>query len=247
ATLADDGLFRVRVGRSDVLWIPSDNKALQTRLMVCAHMPSAGHRGVAPTLFRSKEHCVWPHMDSHVREFVSQCLDCVDTSAGAIVPRPYGDTVYGIPPGELVHFDFMYVRSSGPDGAKSWPKEDGFRYVVVIMDDLFNFICLEPTEACATEVTAKHLLHWCKTLGVPRVWVSDTTTPFKNRVIAQLSDALKVQHQFAVAYTPWSNGVSERMVKEVIRALRSILPEQRRSLSEWVDVLPAAQWALNAS
>ena len=50
-------------------------------------------------------------------------------------------------------------------------------------------------------------------MGVPHVWVSDTATHFKNRVIAQLSDALKVDHRFAVAYTPWSNGTCERMVK----------------------------------
>ena len=34
-TLADDDLFRVRVGNRDVLWIPSGDKALQVRLMVC--------------------------------------------------------------------------------------------------------------------------------------------------------------------------------------------------------------------
>ena len=67
--------------------------------------------------------------------------------------------------------------------------KDGFRYILVIMDDLSNFVSLEPTEACTAEVTAKHLLNWCKTMGVPRVWVSDTTTHFKNRVISQLSDA----------------------------------------------------------
>ena len=86
------------------------------------------------------------------------------------------------------------------------------RYILVIMDDLSNFVSLEPAEACTVEVTAKYLLNWCKTMGVPRVWVSDTATHFKNCVIAQLSDALKVDHRFAVAYTPWSNGACERMV-----------------------------------
>ena len=100
------------------------------------------------------------------------------------------------------------------------------------MDDLSNFVGLEPTEACAAEDTATYLLQWCKTLGVPRVWVSDTASHFKNRVIAQLSDALQVKQHFAVAYTPWSNGACERMVKEVIRALRSILSEQRRPVSD---------------
>ena len=67
-------------------------------------------------------------------------------------------------------------------------------------------------------------------MGVPRVWVSDTATHFKNRVIAQLSDALKVDHRFAVTYTPWSNGTCERMVREVVRALKSTLSEQRKQV-----------------
>ena len=66
-------------------------------------------------------------------------------------------------------------------------------------------------------------------------------------MIAQLSDALKVDHRFTVAYTPWSNGTCERMVREVVRALKSILSEQRKQVAEWVDVLPAAKWALNSS
>ena len=64
---------------------------------------------------------------------------------------------------------------------------------------------------------------------------------------AQLSDALKVDHRFAVAYTPWSNGTCERMVRRVVRASKPILSEQRKQAAEWVDVLPAAQWALNSS
>ena len=67
------------------------------------------------------------------------------------------------------------------------------------------------------------------------------------RDTTQQSDALKVDHRFAVAYTPWSNGTCERMVREVVRALKSILSEQRKQVAEWVDVLPAAQWALNTS
>ena len=51
-------------------------------------------------------------MESHVREFVHQCLHCVDTRAGEIVPRPYRDTVHGTAPGEVVHFDFLYQGMS---------------------------------------------------------------------------------------------------------------------------------------
>ena len=94
---------------------------------------------------------------------------------------------------------------------------------------LSNFVSLEPAEACTAEVTAKNLLNWCKTMGVLRMWVSDTATHFKNRVIAQLSDALKVDHRSAVAYTPWSNGTCERMVREVVRALKPISSEHAKA------------------
>ena len=60
---------------------------------------------------------------------------------------------------------------------------------------------------------------------------------------SRLSDALKVDHRFAVAYTPWSNGTCERMVREFFRALESVFSEQRKQVAEWVDFLPAAQWA----
>ena len=69
----------------------------------------------------------------------------------------------------LVHFAFLYVGSSGPEGREGLPEEDGFNYILVIMDDLSNFVSLESAEAWTAGITAKHLTNWCKTMGVPRV------------------------------------------------------------------------------
>ena len=77
--------------------------------------------------------------------------------------------------------------------------------------------------------------------------VSDTVTLFKNAILTRLCEALRVDHQFVVAYSPWSNGTCERMVKEVVRSLRSIFLDERRAVSEWVEVLPAVKWALNTA
>ncbi|CAM9928025.1 unnamed protein product, partial [Sphacelaria rigidula] len=115
------------------------------------------------------------------------------------------------------------------------------------MDDFSNFVSLELVAVCTAELTTSPLLNWCNTLGVPRVWVSDTTTDFKNAILARLRELLHVDHQFAVASSPCSNSTCKRIAKEVLRALRSILLEQRRAVSEWVDVLPAVQWALNTA
>ncbi|CAN0072752.1 unnamed protein product, partial [Sphacelaria rigidula] len=152
--------------------IPSSDKQLQARLMICAHMRDAGHRGVATTLVRLQELCVWQGIETNVREFVRQCLHCADSRAGDVIPRPLGETVHGTTPNEVVHFDLLYWPASFPRFVGGcWVSN-----MLVIMDNLSNFVALEPVAVCTAESTAASLLNWCKTLEVPRLWVSDTAT-----------------------------------------------------------------------
>ena len=124
--LDGEGLFRVRAGGRDVLWIPEDAEKLQARLMVCAHMKDAGHRGAVATLQRLSEYCCWLRMEDHVKEFVKQCLHCMDSKAGEKVPRPLGETVHGTSPGEVVHIDYLYVGESGPMGGDGLDEDEGY-------------------------------------------------------------------------------------------------------------------------
>ena len=165
-----------------------------------------------------------------------------------------GRDVLGIPeqangtrPGEVLYFDYLYVGDSGSLGKDGLDEEDGFKYILVIMDDLSNFVWLEPTESCTEASTVKHLLRWCKTLGVPDVWMSDTASHFKNRVIKTPERELRVEHRFAVAISPWSNGTCERMMREVVRAFKAVSQEERRDIRERMDVVPAVKWALNTA
>ena len=86
------------------MWIPDSDKQLQVRLIICAHMLDAGHRGVAATLVRLQEFCVWSGMEVQMHEFVRQCLHCADTRSGDVVARPFGETVHGTAPNEVAHF-----------------------------------------------------------------------------------------------------------------------------------------------
>ena len=68
-----------------------------------------------------------------------------------------------------------------------------------------NFVWPEPIEACTAEATVTCLLQWCKALGVVTgVGERYSLAHFKNRVIAQLSDALQVKQ-----HTP--NDLTERV------------------------------------
>ena len=108
------------------------------------------------------------------------------------------------------------MGESGPQASQGLSEDSGFRYILVIMHVLSNFVSMEPVLDCTAEATAESLLTWCKTLGALRVWVSDTATHFKNAILTRLREALRVDHHFAVSYSPWSNGTCERMVKESV-------------------------------
>ena len=109
------------------------------------------------------------------------------------------------------------------------------------MDDFRNFAWLEPTEPYTAASTAKHPLRWYKTLEVPEVWVSNTASHFKNSVIKTLKGALRVEHRFLKANSPWSNGICERMMREVVRALNTILQEGGCDICKWLSVVPTVQ------
>ena len=70
-TLDDEGLFRLQGNARALLWISEGAKELQLRLMVCAHMKEAGHRGAVATLQRRSEYCGCFRMEEHITEFVS--------------------------------------------------------------------------------------------------------------------------------------------------------------------------------
>ena len=84
-------------------------------------MHDAGHRGIAATLVRLQELCVWSGVEAQMCEFVPQCLHCANTRSGDVVPRPLGETVHGTAPNEVVHFDYLYVGESSRSHTRRGP------------------------------------------------------------------------------------------------------------------------------
>ena len=59
ASLDSEGLYRVEHHGHRVMWVPGRADPLKKRLLVCAHLEGAGHRGVDATMARRERHCVW--------------------------------------------------------------------------------------------------------------------------------------------------------------------------------------------
>ena len=128
----ENGLYRVDYGGVQIIWVPPAERSLHVRLMVCAYIQEAGHRGICATMHRLGADCVWEGMKEDEAEFVQQCLHCVDSRAGNVVPRPLGEILYGTEVGEVLHFDYL----------KLGDRDDGYAYVLVLVDDASSFVSL---------------------------------------------------------------------------------------------------------
>ena len=141
-TRGEDGLYRVSYQGKMVLWVPEEECELQARLMVCAHMQDAGHRGVRATTHRLGAFCVWDKMEKKIAKLIRQCLHCIDSKAGNAMPRPLGDLVHGIEVGDVLHFDYLSLGESDAIDM-SGLVDGGYKHVLVLMDDLNRFVWLE--------------------------------------------------------------------------------------------------------
>ena len=221
------------------IWIPNSAKELKIRLMVIAHSGTSGHRGIQITIKALKEQFYWKTITTDVEAFIKECLHCLSTTGGQKIPRPYGEQLHASKPGEIIHFDFLFIRPKST--------ESTLQYILIIKDDASGFCELIPSESPTTETTVTALLGWFKRYGITKLWISDQGTHFKNQLMCDLRRLLGADHHFVTAGVPWANGTIERVNVEVLRIIRALISEFKLSHLEWFKLLPLIQHIINAT
>ena len=217
------------------VYIPTQAKELKLLLMAVAHQgPEGAHRGTTAGLQRLREHCTWRYMTKEYTEFVSSCLCCLKLRGGGVIPRPMGHQMHAEKVGELVHLDFIHMPVS----------EDGYRYVLMILDDLSKVVLLTAARSDDAITTAKALLRWSAFMGTPEYLCSDNGTHFKNRLIKALQSAWRYKHHFTLARTSHNHTV-ERENRWYLENTRALLKDLRLRLTQWPDVLLIQNVAMN--
>lgn len=229
-----DGLWR---NPSGSVWIPDRCSDLQIRLCIIAHTGPAGHRGRDATERVMRKYYFWSTMTTDIRTFVQACIHCLSTIGGGKVPRPFGPAVHGTSPNDLLQFDYIELG----------PTPDGTKYVLMLRDDHSDYHWFFAFPDTSAENAAVAIIDWCAALGVPNGFMSDGPTHFRNETVRLISKGLKVPHHFTLPYSPWSNGAVERLGRELLRVMRSVLSELQMPFTEWPDILPLVQSALNNS
>jgi hypothetical protein len=127
------------------------------------------------------------------------------------------------------------------------PSDKGYKYLLLIKDDLSGYLWLVPCVSADTVSTVDALMMWFAAFGVAMLWVSDRGSHFKNQVMDGVRKALRSQHHFTTAYSPWANGTVERACREVLRATRALLSEFQLNSKQWPEVARIVQSVLNNS
>ena len=119
------------------------------------------------------------------------------------------------------------------------------KYLLVMMDDFSNYVRLFPTATPTAEHAADSLLDWMSLLGNPEIVISDTATHFKNVLMSELVETLRIEQMFSVAYTPWTNGTIENMNKQVVTCFRKTFKERKIPVDEWTSFVKYVQYTMN--
>lgn len=175
-------------------------------------------------------------MEEDTRAFVRACIHFLSTLGGERIPRPYGPALHCAKPGDLLQFDYTDLG----------PSHSSDKYVLMMRDDHSDykwiFCCSTDAENAATAI-----IEWCSTFGVLNALMSDGPTHFKNETVCLVTRGLKSPHHFTLPYCPWSNGALERLGRELLLVLLSMISELQMENKEWPDLIPIVQLVLNNS
>lgn len=145
-----NGVYRDASGKH---FIPPHDELLQLRVCVAVHCGLGGHRGQEATFSIIRDKVTWPTLHADVKAFAQSCLDCLISSSGSKIPRPLGHQQHAEKIGELIHFDFLFIRES----------RTGQEYIMIIKDDFSGYFHFTAIQRATSEAAADALLPYFST------------------------------------------------------------------------------------
>ncbi|KAE8903142.1 hypothetical protein PF003_g12674 [Phytophthora fragariae] len=227
----DDGVRRT----DSRLWIPAEATNLLRRLYIIAHCGPQGHRGRDAMLAHIGRIFYVPHLRQCVDRFLASCLLCHHVKGGKVVPRPWSETYRCNERNQALHWDFLYLGESFGD----------MQYLLVLKDDASHYCELVKCETPTSTVAADAIMDWHSRFGIPRDWISDQGSHFKNEVVNELCTRLKCQQIFSPTYSSWINGSVERVNRDILQVLRVLILDYKLNHRDWPRLIPIVQASLN--
>ncbi|XP_064470352.1 protein NYNRIN-like [Ornithodoros turicata] len=134
-------------------------------------------------------------------------------------------------------FDHIHIDLVGP-----LPLARGFRYILTIVDRYTRWPEAVPITDATTPTIAQALISaWISRFGVPSVITTDRGPQFESAFFTNLMRILGTKRSRTTAYHPASNGLVERLHRQLKVALRAA------QHTPWPEALPLVLLGIRAS
>jgi hypothetical protein len=185
-------------------------------------------------MFRAifREGFYWKSLYTDCEKECGSCDQCLRFNVGKVGFHPLASLSAAEP------WDHIVIDLIGP----FITTEDGFNFVLIVVDVLTRFIVLRPIQSKSAEEIAMTLLHLFADFGAPKIMQCDRDKSFLNQITAEMRNCIGFEMRGIMKYFPRTNGLVERNVHETKQLLHKWL---RGDISGWKLRIPAVQLSLN--
>ena len=172
-------------------------------------------------------------MRKDVQAFIRKCDCCNKMNENHMKShiQKYTTSEYGIM--KCIAIDAIYMPKT----------KSGFQYILTVIDCFTRYTALYAIKDLTAKTAAKTMINHMYVYGVPDKIISDNSTEYDAEFKEMLS-ILQIENYRIHAYSHQENGIVERANKEVIRHMRNIAYELRKSTS-WDEEIPRIQAIMN--
>jgi len=210
-------------------WVPAD-----CRHAVFVHVHSLAHAGTRATSRLVSARFVWPGLATDVKEWCRQCAACQRAKV-TVQPRTPVDKIE-VP---AARFSHVHVDLVGPMPMSS----DGYSYMLTMVDRSTRWPEATPLSNISAETVLDNFVAtWVARHGVPACITTDRGTQFTSALWRSWCKQVGAKHITTTAYHPQSNGMVERLHRQLKAALKA-----RGDPSTWTQQLPWVLLGLRAA
>lgn len=193
------------------------------RKQIFDSLHSLSHPGINATTTLVTDRYVWPNINKDCRQWTKSCHACQTTKVTRHVTPTLGS--FNLP---RARFQYIHIDLVGP-----LPPSDGFRYCLTAVDRFTRWPEAIPLIDISAETVAKAFVtNWIARYGCPAEVVTDRGKQFESALMRQLAELAGFQRNRTTAYHPASNGMVERMHRQLKTAIKC------HGSQNWTESLP---------
>ncbi|XP_046443918.1 uncharacterized protein K02A2.6-like [Daphnia pulex] len=180
-------------------------KTLQPQVLSLLHEE---HAGIVRMKAVARSFIWWPGLDSQLTEMATSCLPCLQTRNN---PKRRKEAAWPVPdqPWSRLHVDFAGPLPSG-------------QYLFVLMDATSKWPEIFRLNRITSDTTISTLKTIFARFGLPSELVSDNGPQFTSEEFKRFMLVNGIVHHRGAPYHPQTNGLAERAVQSVKKALHKM-------------------------